>query len=142
MTIPPIFKFRNVRVRLSTTDPTFIYGVISNDTLRPNQTLDPGITPDSVSTVILTVQISNISNPSATVNVSAFVDTATIAGVGMTSLSRNLVKSYPLIPNNAFDPLSGNLILSTGDQLWVQADVANSCDVVVSLLEIANATGN
>jgi hypothetical protein len=62
---------------------------------------------------------------------------------------RYLVNDYTIIPNNAFDPLSGNLILTAGDSLRVQVSnpaaetntvVDNSLDVTVSLLEIANAT--
>jgi hypothetical protein len=51
-----------------------------------------------------------------------------------------LVSNYGVLPNNAFDPLSGNLVLTNKLALYVQADAKNAMDVTVSLLEIANAT--
>ena len=147
MALPPIFKFKNIRVRLSTADPTLIYGMVSNN--GTPSTLDPGIRPRDVSAVILTVQISNkTSSPpvtpipaSQTVNVSAYVyNNASLTFDAATALT--LVRDYPLLAKNAFDPLSGNLVLAEGDQLWIQAATANACDVVVSLLEIANATAS
>jgi hypothetical protein len=138
--VAPIFKFRNVKVRLTTTSPTFIYGVISGNT---DNTLASGIDPTDVSTVILTAQISNLTllaSP-ATVLVSAYVQNLSSASFNISS-ARALVQDYPLLAKNAFDPLSGNLVLSANDQLWLRADTANACDVVVSLLEIANATAS
>lgn len=145
----PIFKFRNVKVRLSTTDPTFVYGVMENNPSLPG-TLDVDVLPEEVSTVLLSVQVSNLTGgtgfpePAQTVDVSAYVQRST-GLVYNENLSRALVYAYPLMSNNSFDPLGGNLVMSWdslngGDQLWVTADVANSCDVIVSLLEIANAT--
>lgn len=149
--VAPIFKFRNVKVRLSTDAPTFVYGVVSNNPSLPGS-LDPDVLPEEVSTVLLSVQVSNLTGgtgfpePAETVAVSAFMQRSTGVVYNDTQ-SRTLVYAYPLMSNNSFDPLSGNLVMSWdatngGDQLWVQADVANSCDVIVSLLEIANATAN
>lgn len=135
MALPPIFKFKNIRARLTTT-PTLIYGMITNNGTA--NTLDPGIRPADVSVVILTVQVSNLTT--ATVQVSAFVENGQTAVLSANPIT--LVKDYPLIAKNAFDPLSGNLVLASGDQLWITAGVVNSCDVVVSLLEIANATAS
>jgi hypothetical protein len=56
-----------------------------------------------------------------------------------TNLSVNLVKDYPILPQNAFDPLNGNLVLTSKLGLYVQTN-AKDVDVTVSLLEIANAT--
>lgn len=139
--VAPIFKFRNVKVRLSTTSPTFIYGVMPYDSTNVNSTLAQGVSVDEVSTVILTVQVSNLT--ASPVNVSAYVQYGTTSpptfSVGG---ARTLVEDYPLLGQNAFDPLSGNLVLSAHDQLWVQTSSSNSCDVIVSLLEIANATAS
>ena len=139
MALPPIFKFKNIRVKLIDTTPTLIYGVISND--GTVNTLDQGIKPADVSTVILTVQISNLLTSS--VPVSAYVyNGSTKPAVLNTTTALALVKDYPLLAKNAFDPLSGNLVLASGNQLYIQSATANACDVVVSLLEIANATAS
>lgn len=154
--VAPIFKFRNIKARLGTTNPTFVYGVVTNNPALPG-TLEPDIDPIEISTVVLSVQVSNITGgtdfpePAQTVNVSAYVIRSLNTGytnfTTFRSQSRTLVYDYPLMSNNSFDPLGGNLVLSYdttngGDQLWVQTSVANSCDVVVSLLEIANATAS
>jgi len=141
--VAPIFKFRNVKVRLTTTNPTFIYGVLPYDTNNADKTLAQGVRVGEVSTVLLTVQISNLTLPAtpATVLVSAYVQNSNSATFNSSS-ARALVQDYPLLAKNAFDPLSGNLVFSDGDQLWLQAGAANACDVVVSLLEIANATAS
>lgn len=133
--VAPIFKFRNVKVRLDTNTPKFIYGVIPGDTAN---TLADGVDPTEISTVMLTVQISNLTE--STVFVSAYVQNAASPPTFDALSARALVEDYPLVARNAFDPLSGNLVLSANDQLWVQTSVANSCDVIVSMLEIANAT--
>lgn len=150
--VAPIFKFKNVKVRLTSTSPTFVYGVTPFVSALAGQTLDEGISVSEVSTVVLTVQISNITGygvpspapPAAqTVTVSAFVQNSSISPpVFDTANSRTLVYNYPLIANNAFDPLSGNLVLASNDQLWIQCPLAISCDVTLSLLEIANATAS
>jgi hypothetical protein len=150
--VAPIFKFRNVKLRLTTTAPTFVYGVVAFSPSFVDRTLASGVVitlnESEVSTVLLTVQISNVTGNSQTgtvpsaqsVNVSAYIQNNSSAIAFNSAVARVLVNSYPLIGQNAFDPLSGNLVMAAHDQLWVQTDVANSCDVTVSLLEIANAT--
>lgn len=149
--VAPIFKFRNVKVRLTSTNPTFIYGLVPYDATIPTQTLDQGVLPLEVSTVVLTVQISNLTGlvgptpappvTPATVLISAYVqNSAVVPPTFDVNNSRLLVYNYPLIMNNAFDPLSGNLVMTANDQLWIKSDAALGCDVTVSLLEIANAT--
>lgn len=139
MAIPPIFKFKNIRVRLETTSATLIYGMVTNNS-TPN-TLDPDIAPADVSAVILTVQVSNLLTTNVPVTAYVYNGNSVPSPLDV-NLARILVKDYPLLPKNAFDPLSGNLVLSAGDQLWMQAGSAGACDVVVSLLEIANATAS
>jgi hypothetical protein len=51
-----------------------------------------------------------------------------------------LVSDYPVIAHNSFDPLNGNLILTSDDVIEIECSVANGIDVTISLLEIANAT--
>ncbi len=151
--VAPIFKFKNVKVRLTGSTPTFVYGVTPYVASLAGRTLDEGTGVSEVSTVVLTVQISNITGygvpspapPAAqTVSVSAFVqNTTTSPPTFDNNNSRTLVYNYPLIANNAFDPLSGNLVLASNDQLWVQCPIAGvTCDITVSLLEIANATAS
>lgn len=142
MAIPPIFKFKNIKVKLTTIDtPTFIYGV--NSYVLGNNTLDSGISPADITSVVLTVQISNL------LLTNVLVDVLVQNSQSLTFTPANayyLVKAYPVVPANAFDPLSGNLSLGAYDQIWVRYSVAggasNGCDVVVSLLEIANATAS
>jgi hypothetical protein len=147
--VAPIFRFRNVKVRLTTNAPQFIYGVISTNNSFPDGTLAPDVEPAEVSSVLLTVQVSNRTSdiiiPPATevipttIPVSAYVYKANTVSFVLAD-SRTLVEDYPLLARNAFDPLSGNLVMAEGDQLWITAGTANVCDVVVSILEIANAT--
>jgi hypothetical protein len=138
MAIPPIFKFKNIKVKLTTTAPTFIYGV--NSYVAGNNTLDSGIAPADITSIALTVQISNLSTVTT-----VLVDVLVQNSQSLTFNSANayyLVKAYPVVPANAFDPLSGNLSLGANDQIWVTSNTVNGCDVVVSLLEIANATAS
>jgi hypothetical protein len=137
MAIPPIFKFKNIKVKLTTDDPTFIYGV--NSYVAGNNTLDSGIAPADITSIALTVQISNLST--STVLVDVLVQNSQSLTFDYDN-AHYLVKAYPLVPANAFDPLSGNLSLGANDQIWVTSNTVNGCDVVVSLLEIANATAS
>ena len=117
-----------------------MYGVNTLVAGKENQTLALGVLPSEVSAVILTVQVSNLT--ANTVNVSAFVQNSTDTTTLSAGSARTLVQNYPLISANSFDPLSGNLVFGANDQLWIQNSVADGCDVVVSLLEIANATAS
>jgi len=58
----------------------------------------------------------------------------------LTNTQMNLVKDYSVAPSNAFDPLNGNLILTSKLGLYISAEHAGVVNVTVSLLEIANAT--
>lgn len=131
MATPPIFKFKNTKTRITSANTAqMVYGVVAYN--GQGNSLDSGISPADVSSVVLTVQISNLLAQNVLLTVSVI----------NASTTRVLVNDYPLIPYNAFDPLSGNLVMTQGDQLYVECSVANACDVVVSLLEIANATAN
>lgn len=121
----PIFKFKSIRRRLESTNPVLIYGVITG----PGG-VDAGTLPSEISTVVLTVQITNTTN--AVARVSVLIEDADSAYF--------LVNSYPVPPNNAFDPLTGNLVLTSGAHLICVTDAPNGIDVNLSLLEIANAS--
>jgi hypothetical protein len=129
--VAPIFNLRNVKVTLNNSNATPIYGVVPNTTAYAS--LASGTQITDVTVVVLTVQCSNTGD--VPVNISA-----SVVNSGVTQY---LVKNYTVIPNNAFDPLSGNLILTGNDVLQVQSSLsAGAVDVIVSLLEIANATGS
>jgi hypothetical protein len=121
----PIFKFKSIRRRLETTNPVLIYGVITGA-----GGVDAGTLPTEISTVVLTVQITNTTGSVA--RVSVLIEDA--------DGTYSLVNAYPVPPNNAFDPLTGNLVLTTGSRLICVTDSPNGVDVTLSLLEIANAT--
>ena len=122
--VAPIFNLRNVKVTLTNANPVNVYGLTS-------QFLATGTAPADITVVVLTIQCSNNSGGIANI-------TASVTNSGN---AYHLVTDYPVIPNNAFDPLSGNLILGANDVLTIQSSVAG-VDVIVSLLEIANATGS
>jgi hypothetical protein len=60
----------------------------------------------------------------------------------VTQTGTYLVEGYSVIASNAFDPLNGNLVLTSNLALVVETDTPNYVDVTVSLLEIANATAS
>jgi hypothetical protein len=121
----PIFKFKNVSARIDTTDPTVIYGVFVG-----TNGLDAGVLPTEVTAVLLTIQCANVEEEPVLITVQ----------VSNGTTSRYLVRHYPVPGSNAFDPLTGNLVLAENDRLVVSASRASAVDVVVSLLEIANAS--
>jgi hypothetical protein len=133
MAIAPIFKFKNVRKKLSSTNKTLLYGVIQGSDGVGND-----YSAGEVSAVILTVQISNTSSSPAPVTVS--VADGDI-GNGQT-IENVLVNSYPIPPNNAFDPLSGNLVLTENLRIYAQTSIPNNVEITISLLEIANASAS
>ena len=138
--VAPIFKFKSLKVTLSSNAVTSIYGVEPFNTESTYTQLDSGVLPADVSALLLTVQCSNTTGSTTAVaatpiNISAFM-TNTI-----NNTRQILVYNYPVIPNNAFDPLNGNLVMTAGDVLQIQSSLATgNVDVIVSLLEIANAT--
>ena len=147
--VAQIFNFRNVKIRLTDTNVTTIYGVVTYDPNNPSTTLPSGVLPSEVSSVILTIQCANITglstlpapaNVASTVAVTALVTNTD--PITVTTTTNYLVQNYPVISANAFDPLSGNLVLTANDQLQVKTDTANGVDVIVTLLEIANATAS
>jgi hypothetical protein len=215
----PIFKFKNIRVKLNSTNETLIYAV---DIGRGLNGLDIGVLPEEVSSVILTVQCANTLGYVQDKEITSFtntgdwldvadasdlvpgmavsfrgisyesielgrtyyitsVDTSGVnnrftisesfggstfpisgaaitpgdeiyididSGVNVTAKVKDLltqtdtvlVKDYSIPPSNAFDPLNGNLVLSSKLALYVSANIPGYVEVVVSLLEIANAT--
>ena len=59
MATPPIFKFKNTKTQITSANTAqMVYGVIAYN--GQGNSLDSGISPADVSSVILTVQISNL----------------------------------------------------------------------------------
>lgn len=118
----PIYRFRNERQNITDSTPTEIYGVTA-------PFMFPGVTKEEISAVILTIQISNKTITDET------------CSVYITNGSSNwyLVKDYEILAGNAFDPLVGNLSLTKDLTLIVEAGGSTDLDVVVSLIETANA---
>jgi hypothetical protein len=154
--VAPIFNFRNVKLDITTTDPVFVYGIVeatASGVTDPQTALVDGVDPSEVSTVVLTIQISNHSGSNISQQAATTVPVTVYLRQGTSVLSpiaerdsaiqrRRLVHDYPLISNNSFDPLNGNLVLTAGDQIWIQVDTPNAVQVIVSMLEIANATAS
>lgn len=141
--VAQIFNFRNVKVRLTDTNATAIYGVLTYDATNPTGTLPSGVLPSEVSTVILTIQCANITGLATLTPPANVAATVAVTAMVVNGSSTNyLVQNYPVIAANAFDPLSGNLVLTDGDILQIKTDTANGVDVIVTLLEIANATAS
>lgn len=131
MAVAPIFKFRNVRKKLSTTSATLLYGVVTGSDGIGND-----YDPSQVSAVVLTIQIAS-SDVSAPVSTTLFVSDGIAGGVSV--VQTLLVSQYPVPPQNAFDPLSGNLVLTDGLRVYAQTSTVDKIEIVMSLLEIANA---
>lgn len=150
--VAPIFKFKSLKKTITTLTNTVslgtygtatpIYGVETFVNNSGYSQLDIGVLPTDVSSILLTVQCSNTTGLTNTttarpVAISAFISNS------ISNTTQVLVWKYPVIPNNAFDPLNGNLVMTAGDVLLIQSDSATGdVDVVVSLLEIANTTAN
>jgi hypothetical protein len=133
MAVAPIFLFRNVRKKLTNTSKTLIYGVIAG-----SDGVGSSYSPSEVSAVVLTVQIANIH--SSPVAVTLTISDGAVGSAGV--VETTMVNGYSVPANNAFDPLSGNLVLTNGLRIYAQAASGNHLEVVVSLLEIANASAS
>ena len=117
-------------------DPNVTYYVKTIDTgtnsITVSATLVDGVAGSTI-TFGSNITVSGTAAFDSTVQISAKIKDLN------TNNSVNLVKDYPILPQNAFDPLNGNLVLTSKLGLYIQAN-AKDVDVVVSLLEIANAT--
>lgn len=82
-------------------------------------------TPIGYSTVVLLAQISNITG-----NIIAV--TAQIEQAGNIT---SLIENAPLPPNDAYNALTGRLIMNYGDQFKVSANVNSSSQLTLSILE-------
>jgi hypothetical protein len=86
--------------------------------------------PAGVTTVVLMAQVANV-NPTQTVKVSA----SHIRGANNTRLIANA--QIPI--QDAASLLMGKLVLEAGDGFSIQADLNDSAELSLSVLETANA---
>ena len=83
-------------------------------------------TPSSTTTVVIGLTIANLTTSQITVDLK--LDAST---------NVHLVKILPIPAGSAFEYMSGNkIILQAGHSITAQSDTANSCDVVMSIMEI------
>lgn len=82
--------------------------------------------PTGYSAVVLLAQVSNLTGSSLTVSGNIYK----ISGNNV-----SLVRSAPLPPNDAISLVGGRLILQTGDSFAAGANVTDSSQLVLSVLE-------
>lgn len=112
----------------------YIHSIPSSTTFKVSETLGGGVFNINADGDNSTAGGYMYMDVDTSVKVTAKIKDLTL------NTSVNLVNDYEVLPNNAFDPLNGNLVLTSKLGLYIQADIANVVDVTVSLLEIANAT--
>lgn len=125
--MPVFFTGTNLLGGLSTATTYYVLNIVSGTTFTVSTSPGGAVVP-------LTTESGNMTADFSSVKMTARVKDLT------TLTSVDLVKDYPILANNAFDPLSGNLVLTSRLGLYVECNVAGVVDVTVSLLEIANAT--
>ncbi len=83
-----------------------------------------------VSTIVLSCQITNISNSTQYVDVQ-------LAKSG--SANKITLLKHGAIPvSESLSPLAGKLVLEKGDQFYINNSVSGSLDAILSVLENAN----
>jgi hypothetical protein len=120
-------------------------GIVAGTTYYVKQILDSTtFTVSDTRTNGIAGEIFNLSTASGTMT--AEFDSTVKISVQVqdlvTQTGTYLVEDYSVIASNAFDPLNGNLVLTSNLALVVETDTPNYVDVTVSLLEIANATAS
>lgn len=82
--------------------------------------------PAITSTIILMAQITNVSQ---------FAENVTAYHYDGTSVSTELVKDFPVPPNDAVGVLTGKLILMPGQSFTASASANSALKITLSLLE-------
>lgn len=106
--------FQTVTSVVSTT-PTIIYSA-----------------PVGYTGVVLLAQVANIGNTPQNVSVS---HRRSVVGVAVTT---EILKSYPIEPNDALNVLSGKLVLESGDSLVLYGSDDENLKFIASILETLN----
>ena len=83
--------------------------------------------PSSTTTVVIGLTISNLSSNSITIDVKLEPASGDNIHIG---------KNLPIPSGSTINALSGKLVMETADVLKVQSDIANSADIVTSIMEI------
>ena len=111
---------------------------------RPNTT-KIYTAPPGVTAIILMAQAANVSEKDVNVtfahyrNIPVFADPATYNGYQAANTITELVKDFPIPPNNAASLIDGKMIVESFDSIIAYADASNSIKVTLSILETANA---
>jgi hypothetical protein len=101
-------------------------------TITANVTTTPTAvysTPLGYSTVVLMAQFTN-TTANSTVDASAF-----LVRTGNTGGNATLVNSASIPANDAYSPLTGRLIMTTGDSFQISASANSSVQLTLSILE-------
>ena len=105
---------------------TFKNKVFGGGNVAANSDMSIYTCPASTTTVVIGMTIANLTSSQITVDLK--LDAST---------NVHLVKNLPIPAGSAFEYMSGNkIILTAGHSITAQADTANSCDVIMSIMEI------
>jgi len=88
-------------------------------------------TPLGITSIILMAQATNIDTETADVTFYHFETT--------NEISTELVKGYPVIPNDAAGLITGKLVVEQNDQLVASASRNGALKLTMSILESLNA---
>lgn len=87
--------------------------------------------PTGFTGIVLMAQISNVTTGDATVTFSHYKTQADV--------ETELVKDFAVAGNDAFNAITGKLILEDGDSITAVASANNTLKIVLSVLESLNA---
>ena len=115
------------------------FKVVTKKIVNEEDTFDIYETPENVAGIVLLCQIANLSNSpkriSAKVRVAGKDAEGELTGTFSTVI---LVKEFTIPPNDAFNPLTGRLVLTVGDIFQITSHEGDSeLDVTFSILENA-----
>lgn len=83
--------------------------------------------PAGKTTIVMTLQVSNIDGNDRTVDAQVIDNSVTDTGY--------LCKNFPIPANTAVNILGGKLILKPGDEIKMSCSAASACDYNMSYME-------
>jgi hypothetical protein len=100
--------------------------------------------PIGVTAIILMAQIANLTTSTANVSFIHYRNRPVLAdaqgnGAQAANTESPLVKDFQIPPNDAGVPLSGKMIIESLDSVRAYADTPNALQLILSVLETANA---
>lgn len=100
--------------------------------------------PIGVTAIVLMAQVANMTTSTQIVTFKHYRNRPVLAdaqGYGRQAgkTSSYLVKDFPIPENDAGTPLSGKMIIESLDAVYAYAGTENSMQLVLSILETANA---